>query len=166
VSNQVRVEVAKPTSLGVESNPWFWNPGLFGIKLAPESFRDKIHAIDRDLEAAWNPILERWAVFFKTHQVTHPICRGWRLLFFVQDENKQFVPLDERVLAKCWDVSGRKWGSSKQYFDALQRESIRDRELIEKAVSDEDWYLAGEYHDYTRPKVGYGPISESKMVGQ
>jgi hypothetical protein len=163
---QVKLEVAKPRPVGPEGSNWFWNPGLHGIKLAPESFREKLHEIDPDLEAAWNPVDERWAVFFRSHRVTHPICRGWRLLFVVQDENRAYVPLDERALAKCWDVSGRKWGSSRQYFDAIQREKLRDRELIDKALADEDWHMAGEYHDFTRPKVGYGPISESKMVGQ
>lgn len=166
MSTSVSIEVAKPGSLGPEHNPWFWNPGLYGARLAPHPFRESLHEVDPDLEATWNPILEKWAIFYRTPRVTHPISRGWRLLFFVQDENRSYVPLDERTLAKCWEISGRKWGSAAKYMDAVHREAVREREQQDKALSDEDWYLAGEYHDFTRPKIGFGRISESKMVGQ
>jgi hypothetical protein len=163
----LKMEVGKPASIGPESNPWFWNPGLFGVKLAPEDFRSKVHAISPDLEVTWNPETSRWQVFCKAPHVTHPISRGWRLLFIVQDEKREFVPLDERTLCKIWAIDGAKVGSSKQYFDAIEREIRHERELLDKRVAQEDLDGAGEYFDYAyKPKVGYGAISQSKVIGQ
>lgn len=162
----LRMETAKPAPLSVESIPSFWNPGLYGVRFAPEDFRAKVKEISPDLEVTWNPYTSRWQVFAKSHRVTHKLSRGWRLLFIVEDEKRAFVPLDERTLCKIWAIDGQKVGSGKQYFDAIWRETLREKARLEKAQADEDFEGSGEYFDYTKPKVGYGPISESKMVGQ
>lgn len=158
--------MAKPGPSKPETNPWFWNPGLYGVKLAPEDFRSKVKEISDDLEVTWNPELSRWQVFCKSHRVSHPISRGWRLLFIVKDESGGFVPLDERTLCKIWAIDGARVGDSKKYFDRIQAEEAREKAAAEKATSDEDWDGSGEYYDFTKPKVGYGPISQSKVVGQ
>jgi hypothetical protein len=161
------VGLEKPQSLGDDSSPWFWNPGLIGVQLAPEWFRKKVKEIDENLEVAWDRYNERWQVWVRSHRINNRLCQGWLLLFPVQTPNRQYLPLDERTLAKIYSISGAKYASGKQYFDAITRETERDREVAMSEHEDEVTYKAGEYFEFTKPKVGFGKqVSESKMVGQ
>lgn len=164
--NQLRMEISRPSAKGDETSPWFWNPGRIGVKLGPEWFREKLHEVDPDLEVTWNREDERWIIWFRKPTIQHRLCQGWLLLFIVQTPDGEYVPLDERTLAKVYEVSARKHGNAKQYFDAIVREQERDKEARERADNDDTWQRAGEYYDFTLPKVGYGPISPSKVVGQ
>lgn len=162
----MRMEISRPTKVGPEVLPQFWNPGLFGIKLAPEDFREKLKAIDEGLEITWNPHTERWQVFFRNHRINHPMCRGWQLLFVVKDPDGGYIPLDERLLAECYFRSGYKWRDGKQYFDAVMRESAREKEKADLEEENRVKDTSGEYWDYAyKPKVGYGAISASKVTG-
>lgn len=163
---QIKMETRKGSPLSPETMPSFWNPRLLGIRTAPEDFREKYKAISDDLEIVWNRFTERWQCFARSNRVNHPICRGWRLLFIVSEPDGSYRPLDERTLAEIWARDGMRQGDSKKYFDRVQREFFRDKEIRENASKQEDWDGAGDYYKFTQPKVGYGPISQSKVVGQ
>ena len=92
---------AKP----VESFSWWWNPSRTGVKLGPRWFREKLHELGEDLEVTWDAFNERWCIFLKQPRVRHPIGMGWSLLFVVQNEDKTYRPLDERVLARLFLAS-------------------------------------------------------------
>jgi hypothetical protein len=150
-----------------EDNPWFWNPGLFGIRREPADFRAALDEMGHpDIAACWNPRNERWQVFARAPRVQTPVCRGWRLLFFVQDSQRQYVPLDVRTLAKIVSISADANGNGLRYFDRVWGELQRDKTRAEERVQQESWEQSGEYFDYTKPKVGFGAISRSKTVGQ
>jgi hypothetical protein len=162
----VRVETAKPRSLGDEVSPWFWNPGRIGVTFAPEWFRSKLKEIDEDLEITWNRHDERWQVWVRKPSLQTRLCQGWLYLFPVQDANGKYVPLDERTFAKIHAISARQHGSSRKYFDRIIAEQERDKALREEADQDETMYKAGEFFEFTKPKVGYGALTGSKVVGQ
>lgn len=166
VDPTVKMGVGPAKEASPETNPWFWNPNLIGIKEPPEDFQDKLHELHPDIRVVWNGHTERWQVFAPKPTLNHPICHGWVLLFVVQTPGGQYLPLDERTLAKLYQVSGQVWGSGRKYMDAVVRERELERERAERRQNDETWGLAGESFDFTQPKVGYGPISASKVVGQ
>lgn len=161
--NTFRVPVAKPKRLGPEFNSWFWNPFNVSVRLGPDDFRRKIKEIDEKYEVTWNPVTERWLVFARDPKINHPICRGWKLVFVVELDG-EYVPLDERTLAKAWDRSVRKWGSANQYWERIESEIWREREKRDAEKKDVVGYSAGEYYDYLQPKVGYGPSNGSKAA--
>jgi hypothetical protein len=166
--SQFTQQIHKPTQVaGEDTNPWFWNPNRIGVQLAPEWFRRKLHEIDNELEVTWDRHNERWLVWVKKPRLQTRLCQGWLLLFPVHDGKGGFVPLDERTLAKVYEISARQWGDGKRYFEAVARERERDAERVDKTIAEDDKYRSYEYFDFTKPKVGYGSqVSSSKMVGQ
>lgn len=143
---------------GPEHNPWFWNPNRVGAYQAPSSFMTRVKEVDPDglVDIRWNPIRERWGVWAKAPRVQNPICSGWKLLFLVELEG-QFVPLDERVLVKLWDRSGRRHGNLWEYWLKVEAQIERDRERAASSRTDDVRHAAGEYFDYTKIKnIGSG----------
>lgn len=162
--NPFRFPVAKPKRLGPEHNPWYWNPNHPAIRLGPSDFRKRIQEIDPAYEVTWNPIRERWQVFARSPKINHPICQGWKLVFVVEEDG-EYVPLDERTLAKAWDRSVRKWGDFNVYWNRIENEIVRGQEKREEERADSTRYGAGEYFDYTKIKVSMaGPSSGSKFT--
>lgn len=119
---------AKP----VESLSWYWNPGRAGVRLGPEWFRDKLKMLGDELEVTWDAYNERWCIFMKQPRVTHPLGRGWTLLFKVQNADGTFAPLDEQVLGRLFFASQKRWGSGQKYWEAMEREAERERLTAEK----------------------------------
>lgn len=157
--------VVRPRKVGPEVSPWYWNPGNVYSIPGPAHFAKRLDEIGPDLAITWTPIQERWLVWNRTPRIHQPICRGWNLLFIVATEDGQYCPLDERVLAKLYDRSARKWGGAKAYFDRVVGEIERDQEKAEKSRSDGMREGAGDYWDSTKIMVsGCGPSNGSKFA--
>jgi hypothetical protein len=154
-----RMPVARPQVIpGPEVSPWYWNPNRFGIKLAPESFRDQLHNLGEELEATWNPVKERWQLWARTNAIQSKLCSGWRLLFIHSGPSGEYLPLDERVLARLYHASALKHGDARKYFDRVASEIMRDREKAEQDQYQDTMDRAMERGwDYTRIKnIGRG----------
>jgi hypothetical protein len=149
----------------VEESLQFWHPNRFGVRHAPKSFCQQLRDIHPDLDATWHPIRERWLVWYKRPRVRHRLCQGWLLLFVVENSTGDYVPLDTRALAACYEQSGFKWGSGKRYWARVEEESQReeatrnaDREQILDDVGSDTW-------DHTKIQVSMrGHSSGSKFV--
>lgn len=158
-------QIKKPNpNVGEEYSPWFWNPSNVYTKRAPESFRRLLDEVDPDLEATWNPITERWQIWVRNPRVQ--AGRGWLYLFPVQDPSGAYLPLDERSIAKIHEISVRKHGSSKAYFDRVVGEQQRDREKKDRELNETVKFEAMDYYGFTQPHVGYGALTGSKVIGQ
>jgi hypothetical protein len=135
------------------------------VQFAPESFRQQLREIHHDLEATWHPVRERWLVWYKRPRIQHHRSKGWLLLFVVEDSSGDYVSLDTRALAACYEQSGFKWGSGKKYWARVEEESQReqmerdaDREQLLSDVGSDRW-------DHTRIQVSMrGHSSGSKFV--
>jgi hypothetical protein len=157
--------IARPRPVGPEASPWYWNPGCVYAIPGPVHFTKRLHEIGDDLAITWTPIQERWLVWNRTHRINQKICRGWNLLFIVATEENEYCPLDERVLAKVYDRSSRKWGGAKDYFNRVVSEIERDKEKTDKARSEGLGDAAGDYWDHTKIMTGYGNRNDgSKFV--
>lgn len=166
-SQQISQPIADSRQLSEESNEWFWNPGRVGIQREPEWFRKLLdEAGHTEIALTWNRWTERWQVFARVPKIATPLCQGWRYLFPVQLRNGSYAPLDERTIAKIFLVDGSHQGNGKRYFERIAAEMQRDKERAEQADQTGTHDAAGEFFDYTLPKVGYGAISSSKVVGQ
>lgn len=151
--------LAKPKPLGPEHNPWYWNPNRVGAREAPAWFQEKLRAVDpeREVDIRWNPIKERWVAFYRKPSFAHKLCQGWTLLMIIQYPDGSYMPLDERTLAALYNASVRKWGSGKAYFDAIEREVTRERELKEKARTQEAIDIAMPFYEHSQIKnIGSG----------
>src|SRR4051812_3115894 len=120
--------IAKPKSIGPEYNPWYWHPFRAGVKTCPERIQTELDRIAPGLAITWNPIRERWMVWESAPRIQHPICQGWKLLFIHQDENGDYLPLDERVYARLYGCSVMANGSAKAYLARVIDEMEHDRE--------------------------------------
>lgn len=149
-----RAPVGPRAKLGPEFNTWYWNPYRVGAGEAPISFRQKLREIDPEnlIDVRWNPVVEKWGVFYKNPKIAHPICSGWVLLFLVEPRE-----LDERVLARLYNSSAAKWGNGRQYFQAVVRELEREKELKDKARREEAIDLAMPFWEHSRiSNIGKG----------
>jgi len=159
----VSVPVGKPTTRGREWLPSFFHPGRIDARLAPEEFRKRLREIHPDLDACWHPMLERWQVWCRNKNIQTHWCRGWQLLFTVQEpETGEFIPLDERTLA-CAQGRVMRDGPNK-YWDRIEAEILRDRQK----QSDKDAQLRDDmvkdYFRFTEIKMSMaGPSSGSKF---
>lgn len=163
-SRQMRVPISKPAPLGVEYNPWFWNPNRIGVQGPPAAFATQLKAVGEELAVTYNPIRSRWQVWSKAPRMQNPICSGWRLLFIHNDAEGNFMPLDERVFARLYAASTMAHGSAKAYFDRMQSEMARDKEKREAARLAETIDLAMPSFEHSQIKVGYGPSNGSKFA--
>lgn len=152
--NQPLAKVVIPPK---ESNPRFWNPSQGGVRFAPDDYRAKLHAIDPELDITWDNYNERWNVWVKNPKLAASLNRGWTLLFILRYADGSYMPLDERCLARVYEISAQKWGNGKQYFDAIQREWDRDKEKAELERKQEVNDTSGDYYDFMKIKnIGQG----------
>lgn len=159
-----RMGLSKPAPLGPEHNPWFWNPGRQSIKLAPESFREKIKAISDQLEVTWNPIIERWQVWDRSYRIDHPLCQTWRLLFIHKDVDGSYLPLDERLFARLYVASADVNGNAVKYFNRVVEEMERDKAKREASELQDSIDRAMDVYDHSQIKVAmHGESSGSKF---
>ena len=147
-----------------ESLSWWWNPSRVGVKLGPEWFRTKLHELGENLEVTWDAYNERWCIFMRKESVQHPIGMGWSLLMVVQDEDKQYMPLDERILARLYLASQKRWGSGAKYWEAIESAAERDKQKQEAADLDDTIQQSMEVFDHSQIKVAMrGESSGSKF---
>ncbi len=162
-ARSISLPTTKGQVLGPESNSWWWHPSRPGVRHGPDWFMATLKAIDPDLQVTWNAYRERWQVWAPRPTLRNPVCQGWLLLFPVQLPDGSYAPLDERTLAKVYEVSSRVWGNAKSYFNRIEAEMARDKALAESSRADNVKHAAGEYFDYTQPKVSmFGPSNGSK----
>jgi len=154
-----RFPVRPPRPLGPETSWRFFSPARPDVRRGPEAFRQRLHEVDPRLEVVWHPVNERWCVWFRDRE-------GWRFLFPVQYwPSGDYMPLDERTIAKCWDRCGRRWGSGRAYWDRIEREVIRDMVKAEQARQESARDRAADFYDYTEIKVAMrGPSTGSKFA--
>lgn len=160
------VTVGAKKILGPETSPWFWNPNRPGATEAPDWFRKKLREVDPDslIDVRWNPVAERWGVFYKKPSFNHKICQGWMLLFPVQYDDGSYMPLDERVLARLYAASAAQWGDGKKYWAAIEREFYREQEKKEERLKQEAIDHAMPFYEHSRIKVAMrGQSSGSKF---
>lgn len=149
--------ISRPRKLDPEYNIWWWNPSRPIVKLAPEWFRAKVKEIDESLEVTWSPLAERWLVFARAEHFRTPVCAGWRLLFVHHDENKQYMPLDERLLARLFLIDSTRNGGSKAYFERIVSEYERSQAKGRKDRQQEAIDRAMPYYEYSQIKnIGKG----------
>lgn len=154
------VEVKPGAVLDPESNPWWWNPNRVGVRVGgPSDFSRKLEELDDSLEITWNAYTQRWQIWTKSERIQNKICSGWMFLFSVHPRE-----LDERVLARLYMSSTKRWSSGRHYFDAIEREYWREKEARERADLQDTLDASMETFDYSQIKVsGYGPSSGSKF---
>jgi hypothetical protein len=161
-----RVALGKPKVPGPETSPWYWNPNRVGATEAPAWFREKLKEVDPDgyIDVRWNPVDERWGVFYKKPNFNHKLSSGWMLLFPVKYPDGSYMPLDERVLARLYSASARAWGNGKQYFAAIEREFQRAEEKKDQRLREEAIDRAMPHFEHAQISVSaYGPSSGSKF---
>jgi len=146
-----------------ESLTWWWHPNRPGVRMGPAWFDKMAHEVDENVAVTWSGWHQRWLVWLKAPQFNHPVCWGWKLLFVVREDDGSYRPLDERVLARLYSASMKKWGTAKKYFDAYQREQARDKEVRDKDNWNDTLSQAMESFEHSQIKVGYGPSSGSKF---
>lgn len=155
-----RVATAKQVIPPAEANPWWWHPGQAGVRSGPVDFEAKLASVDPDLAITWNAFLERWALWMRNPKNRY----GWTLLFILKDGEGRYLPPDERCLARLYSASARRWGSAKEYFNAVEREIVRDREKREAKDRADQVDMAMEHWEHSQIKVGYGPNNGSKFA--
>lgn len=162
--NPFRMPISKPTRLGREHMPHFWNPTRAGVRQGPEWFQALLREIDPDLRVTWNPIRERWYVWVKAPRITNPISQGWMLLFPVQYADGSYAPLDERTIAKIHEVTLGRYGGAVKYFNRVADEMDREREQAIEDRKDAIGRSARDYYRHIIPSVGYGKSNGSKCA--
>jgi hypothetical protein len=162
------VQPTKGSTRSIEHIPAFWNPNRQSIRFADDSFMTKVKEFDEgkdDLRITWNPINERWQVFYRNVKLVHPICSGWTLLFIHSDHNGGFLPLDERVFARLWSCSARKNGPGKAYFERIEHEMERDKEKFDKQWSADTMDAALPSYDHAQIQISMrGKSNGSKFA--
>lgn len=155
-----RIAPKRPVAPPREANPWWWHPSQAGVRGGPTDFADKLSAVDPDLAITWNAFLERWAIWLRQPKNRY----GWTLLFILRDSKGNYIPPDERTLARLYSASQRKWGSAKQYFDSIEREYWRDKEARERRDKQNVIDKAMPAFEHAQIKVsGFGPSNGSKF---
>lgn len=156
---EFRVPVVSRAPLGPEVSWRYFSPERVDIRHGPESFRRQLFELDPRLDVVWHPVNERWVVWFRSTQ-------GWRVLFPVQYwPNGEYMPLDERTIAKCWDRCGRRWGNGKAYWDRIESEITRSIRAKEEARRQEARDIAGDVYDSAQISVSMcGPSNGSKFA--
>lgn len=154
-----RQAVSRPKAIPPpETNPWYWNPGRFGVKLAPDAFMRKLKQVGEELSCTWNPLTQRWYLWSKAPKIQHKICQGWRLLFVNQEPDGEYLPLDERVFARLYLASSLHRGETAlQYFDRIMAEKQRDDEKAAAQRQQDQRDIAMPFWEHSQIKnIGKG----------
>jgi len=159
--DQIRLPLASHSPPPCEESLHFWHPNRFGVRFAPTDFRDRLQRMHPDLDVTWHPLKERWLVWYRRPRIE----QGWLLLFVAEDSQHRYVPLDERILAACYEQSGFKWGSGKAYWARIEGEAERDQ-AYRDAAREQNLDDAGSDHwNHTKIQISMcGHSSGSKFV--
>lgn len=155
--------VRNPKIPPVQSMHWFWHPFRPSVRFGPEWFRAKLKELDKDLEVTWNPVKERWLIWYRAPRFQHPICSGWKLLFPVEYQGK-YGPLDERVMWHLYSRWMAKMGGAVEYWRRVEAEMDRDYNRSVKEREDSVRYGAGDFFDSMKIGVGYGRSRGDKFT--
>lgn len=137
-----------------EAGDAWWHPNR-AVRLAPEGFRRRLKSIHPDLEVTWNPVRERWLVWYKRDRVRS--TDGWLLLFPVENSAGEYVPLDDRTFAAIYERSAFQLSGASEYWSRIESEHQRQEEKHRKECRDLAGDAADERWDYTLIKnVGAG----------
>lgn len=158
----------------IEDNlpPWWFHPGRHATgtpadhAIDPvEVFRKRLQAISPDLEIAWHPVSHRWQLWTRDPGVRTEWCQGWRRLFFVQNLDTTYAPLDVRVFAELFFRDANQYSGAMDYYRRHKREKAREK-ARRKATHDQEVIdIAREQWRYTLIKVSMcGRSSGSKFV--
>jgi len=148
--------VSRPRALGPETSPWFWNPYRCEVRFAPDDFRKRLKELHPDTEITWNPINERWQVWARSPKLQTPHCSGWRLLFINWDMDHAYMPLDERVFARLYQVDQTVNGG-RAYMDRIVAEFERDQVKKRKDLQQDAIDRAMPYWEHSQIKnIGKG----------
>lgn len=83
----------------------------------------------------------------------------------VQDEFGDYLPLDERVLARLYSASAAQWGNGKRYFEAVTAQLEREKAAREKQAHNDLIDAAMPSWEHSQIKVsGFGKSSGSKFA--
>ena len=133
-----RIEHHRPERVGPEIMPQWWHPQRFGVRFAPDGFREDLRPVDPDLDCTWTPVDERWLVFQRDPTVTHALCNGWSLKLVCEDALGQYLPLDAWILANlCSRQLWRIDGCGRGYIDRVLAEIERAKEIKVKDTKNE-----------------------------
>ena len=130
-----RVPVNRPIKkVSKEEFVQYWHPDRIGAqaKRPDPAFLKKLHELDENVEVTWSPIHHRWIMWLRAPRVMNAYHPGWNLLFVVEDVNKNFLPLDERSLARLYSASMKKWGDARVYFDYVEKTMREEQEAISR----------------------------------
>ncbi len=148
-------QVAKPRKLPVEAIPHWWHPSRAEVTSgsAPKEFIRKLNEFDPLLRVTQNQYTGQFGIWSPAPKNRNHISGQWTLLFMVNGEDLM-GPL---VFARLHQMSGEKWRNGKEYFDALMRESERQKEKRRKADLQDTIDHAMETFTYSQIKnIGKG----------
>ena len=163
-----KTPIVKPSEISIQAalelTPAYWVPGrapdpVSTPKVELAALRRKLRSVDSGIRLAWNPKRRLWGVWVLAPHIRTEWCKGWKLLFSVKPEF-----LDNRVLAKLYESDATRFGGAKvvynKFLEAMARREVKlDDKMAQNA---RDW--AGDYFDYTVPKVGYGTRNNGSKV--
>jgi len=159
--DQFQLPIPTQTPPPEETALHYWHPNRFGVRYAPQEFRTQLKAVHADLDITWHPYRERWIVWYRRPRIS----TGWMLLFVVEDSKHNFVPLDARIFAACYEQSGFKWGSGKKYWARIEEEAQRDQEKRDAAREDHLDQAGADHWDHTKIQISMrGQSSGSKFA--
>ncbi len=152
--------------------PWFFHPGRHATGIPAdhatdpvEAFRKRLQAISPDLEIAWHPISHRWQIWTRDPGIRTEWCQGWRRLFFVQNLDTTYAPLDMRVLAELFFRDANQYSGAMDYFRRHKRERAREKASRRAARDQEIVDMARDQWNYSLIKVSMrGHSSGSKFA--
>lgn len=114
--------------------PWYWDPQREGVKPPPAAFARQLREIDPDLRVCFNPVLERWVLWFKNPRIgTEPgfpafLRPGWQLLMIWEHPiSHDYLPLTELLFHNIYVISRGRIGGAKQYYDRIQANIEREK---------------------------------------
>ena len=152
-------QVGRGPRLPSEAHPWWWHPSRVGVPEAPARYLRVLDRIDPDLRATVNNYTGEICVWAPKPTLQTKWCWGWQLLFKV---HPSVAP--DLVGAHLFEVSARKWGGAKAYFDAIEREMDRERAAQERRSQADAVDQAMEVFDHSQIRVSmHGPSSGSKF---
>jgi hypothetical protein len=120
-------------------------------------FEKKLEDLDPNLAITRDNYNQVWCIWLRAPRFAHKLCWGWKLLFTEK-------VLGDHIFARLYEASTDRWGSGKKYFEAIQREFERDREMKEKQSTQDTVDQAMESFEHSRIKVsGCGASNGSKF---
>jgi hypothetical protein len=154
------IPVARPNDgqpLDREMLPYFWHPDRLTVECCPADFDAKLKAIHPGLACTRFPIENKWILWSRKPDITHPLCPGWLLLFVWEDEEHNPLPLDNRVFYNLYRRDPRRYRSCVEYFDLAMAE-LKDAK--DRRAKDEDSLSRDrgrDFRNYTKIKnIGHG----------